>query len=363
MLNRKTHFLTIILVLLVTLVFVACTPAPVTAPATTTTTTAAPATTTASTANSAVSNKTTAAAAFPVTVKNGSGKDVVIDSAPQAIVVTNIWAAEILLDLVPATRIKGLSAWGDDPALSPSADKAKAVTARVQTTKPENIVALKPDLIVIDTFSDFDGSLSKTLTEAGSIVLLMNSPTDFTQIADAIGTLAVAVGEKEKGVTLIADMEKKLSEVKTRLAALKDDAKAGAMYIEDHLDNSGKSDGALSAYGPGSPMDAIIKAAGLINVCTAPNYSPVAKEKVVKEWKPDILIVPSIAYNPDFTTKDDGGASKIAGLKADPLMQTLPAVTSGKIIALTEKYRGSTSHYMADSVVELARLVYPDLFR
>ena len=105
---------------------------------------------------------------FPVTVKDAAGQDVVIQTRPQSIIVTNVWAAEMLLDLVDASRIKGLSAWGDDPVLSATAEKAKAVAARVQTGEPEGIVALKPDLVIIDTFSDPDGSLTKTLTDAGA---------------------------------------------------------------------------------------------------------------------------------------------------------------------------------------------------
>jgi ABC-type Fe3+-hydroxamate transport system substrate-binding protein len=58
---------------------------------------------------------------------------------------------------------------------------------------------------------------------------------------------------------------------------------------------------------------------------------------------------------------DDGGATVIAAIKADQIMQTLPAVQNDKVFALTEKYRGSTSHYMVKAVEELAKLAYPDL--
>jgi len=116
----------------------------------------------------AATETTTAAAAFPVTVQDASGQDIVIASAPQAIVATNIWAAEMLFGLVDTGRIKGLSAWGDNPVLSATAEQAKSVATRVTTGEPESIVALKPDLVIIDTFSDPDGSLTKTLADTGA---------------------------------------------------------------------------------------------------------------------------------------------------------------------------------------------------
>ncbi len=339
--SRSFRFFSTLLVLLVaSLVLASCQAAPSTT-TTASTTTAAPDT-------------------FPVGVRNAAGETVTIASKPQAIIVTNVWAAEILLDLVDTSRIKGLSAWGDDPVLSETAGKAAAVAARVSTQEPEGIVTLKPDLVIIDSFSDVDGSLTKTLQAANIIVLQLASPTDFDQIKAAIATLAAACGETAKGQQLIDGVDAVLNDVQTKLQGLSEADKLKVMYYEDYYDPSGSSAGMLAAYGTGSPFDAIVRAAGLINVCNVQNYSAVSKEKVVGEWKPDLLIVPAITYGPDFKAVDDKGATIIGAIKADPLMQTLPAVQNERVIALEEKHRGSTSHYMGKAVAELAQLAYPD---
>ncbi len=293
-----------------------------------------------------------------------NGSAAVISGKPQAIIATNVWAGEILLDMLPSDRIKALSAWGDDPVISPTAEKAKAVTNRADTKKPEDMIAMKPDLVIIDTFTDADGSLTKTLQEAGITVLHLDSPTNFDQIKSVITTLAAAVGEPEKGAEMTAAVDASLKAVSDKLAGLKDADKKKVMYYEDYYDASGSSAGMLAAYGAGSPFDAIAGAAGLINVVSGVNnYSAVSKEKVVGEWKPDILIVPSITYGADFSAIDDGGASVIKAIQADELLKTLPAVQNGKVMALTEKYRGSTSQYMVKAVEELAKLAYPDLMK
>lgn len=317
------------------------------------------ATTTATTMPTTTTAPTTTAAAFPATVQNAAGQNIVISKAPQSIVITNVWAAEILLDLVDVSRIKGLSAWGDSPAVSVVADKAKAVQARVATSKPEGIVALNPDLVIIDTFSDPDGSLTKTLSDSGAAVLSMNSPTDFDQIKAAIATLSAAVGETVKGQSMIAAIDGKLKAVSDKLAGLTADQKLTVMYYDTSFEDTSM----LAAYGVGSPFDAIAKAAGLVNVCNAPNYSSISKEKVVAEWKPQILVVAGLLFNADFSVTDDKGAAMIASIKANSLLQTLPAVKNDRVFALTAKSAGSTSQYMADAVSELAAAAYPDLFK
>jgi iron complex transport system substrate-binding protein len=320
-------------------------------------------TTTATTATTAETTESTAAPAFPVTVKNAAGNDVKIDTEPQAIVITNVWAAEILLDLIDSSRIKGLSAWGDNEAVSAVADKASSVEARVTTGKPEGIVALKPDMVIIDSFSDFDGSLSKTLTEAGITVLMMDSPTNFDQIKAAITTLAAAVGESAKGEAMVSEIDSKLQAVAAKTASLTADQKLSVMFYDAYLDMNGNDTGMLCAYGDGSPFDAIAAAAGLVNVCDAVTYSQVSKEKVVAEWKPDILVVSGLVFNADFSVQDDQGAKMIAAIKASDLLTTLPAVQNGQVFALTAQYAGSTSQYMADAVYELAAAAYPELFK
>lgn len=308
------------------------------------------------------STTASSATAFPITVQNAAGEDVTILQAPQSIVITNVWAAEILLDLIDASRIKGLSAWGDNQAVSAVADKATQVEDRVATGQPEGIVALKPDLVIIDSFSDFDGSLAKTLSDAGATVLTMNSPTNFDQIKAAIATLAAAVGEKAAGQAMIEAVDDKLQTVADKISALSADQKLKVMFYDAALDMNGNDTGMLCAYGAGSPFEAIAQAAGLVNVVDVVTYSSVSKEKVVAEWKPDVLVVSGLVFASDFSVTDDQGTSMIAAIKTSDLLTTLPAVQNDKVLALTAKYAGSTSHYMADAVYELASAAYPELF-
>ena len=227
---------------------------------------------------------------------------------------------------------------GDSPAISAAADRAALVKQRVATGQPEGIVALSPDLVIIDSFSDFDGSLAKTLNDAGAVVLSLNSPTDFEQIKEAIATLATAVGAPEKGQALIDSIDNKLKRVTDALTGLADEDRLSVMFYDSALDANGNDTGMLCAYGSGSPFDAIARAAGLINVVDVATYSSVSKEKVVAEWKPDVLIVSSLVYGPDFSVTDDGGQAMISAIKSSDLLRTVPAVEKDRVFALTASH-------------------------
>ena len=297
-----------------------------------------------------------------ITVTGADGAQVTLESAPQRIVALPVWAGEMLLDMVETERIVGLSAWGDDPLISATADKAAQVKARVASSDLESLIALSPDLVVLDTFSDYDGSMTKTLKDAGVSVLTLSSPTTFEAVAECLLTLGEATGEPENARRLADGMNAELLSVSQAVAAVPEGERVRTMYYEDYYDATGASAGMLCAYGEGSTFQALCEAAGVVNVCDAPLYSAVSKEKIVGEWKPELLIVPGLAYGADFSTVFDGGEAAKAGILADAALSSVPAVQTGRIVALTECYRSSTSHYMAKAVRELAQAAYPQLF-
>jgi len=281
---------------------------------------------------------------------DGLGRQVHIAEAPQRIVTLPVWAAEMLLEMVGPDRIIAVSALGDDPAVSPAAELAAAVPERVSGDDAEGILALAPDLVVLDTSSmGPDGTLVRTLEEAGLTVLVMASPTDLHTMMYALTALGEATFAQEQAAQMVTDVQAILGNVAMGLAMVQE--YKTVMLYEEYDDPNGSA-GMLRAYGPGSPFDAMARAAGLINVCDAPNFSPVSKEMITAQWKPDVLIVPS-------ATIDNDGAAIIAGIMADPALAGLPAVQNNRVFAIPDKYRGSTSQYMAQGVYELAKLLYP----
>lgn len=307
------------------------------------------------------------------------------DEAPQRIVSQPVWSTEILLEMVGPERLIGISSYCDNPAVTYVAEESTSVgiiggadgpTAiyvtegasaaqvpnRVSSNNAEGILTLSPDLVVMDTFSDWDGALTQTLKDAGINVVQLESPTDFEAVMHRITDLGEVTGEAKQADIMVEAISDRLNAVAKKLQGLTDAERVPVMYYEDMYDATGNSAGLLCAYGPGSTFDAIAAAAGCLNVCDAENYSPISKETLLVEWKPEMLIVSSSYMDENYVMHADGGEQLIAAILADDTLQELPAVKDGKVYAIDDRARSSTSQYMVLAVEELAKLAYPDRF-
>ncbi len=297
---------------------------------------------------------------YPVSLQTADSQYFTITAKPMKIVSLPVWSTEMLFEMVDVSRVVAISSWTDDPNTSMAADKAKQVAVRVKSSNAEEIIALKPDLVIVDDFNDYDGALTKTLRDAGIATLYVKSPTSVETAEDMIPLLAAVVGESAKGDALLKGMKDKIAGVAAKLATLDASKRLTAMYVYPSYNDPAQ----FTSYNSETPVSSIMTTAGLVNVCDAPKYSDVSKEKVVSEWKPQVFLVPSSAYLPDFSgTTDDGGAAAKAAILADATLKDVPAVVDGRIYGISDKYMTSTSQYMADAVVLLAQAAYPDLFK
>src|SRR5512139_3399572 len=98
---------------------------------------------------------TVAVSAFPVTITDGAGNSVTIDSKPEKIISLTLGTDEILLDLVGPDRLIGVTYKAKDAATSNIAGRPelKQVANEIEAD-PEQIISLQPDLVFVATFTD-----------------------------------------------------------------------------------------------------------------------------------------------------------------------------------------------------------------
>lgn len=94
--------------------------------------------------------KSNSTAAYTVT--DSQGHKLYFKEKPQRIISTSISTDEILIDLVPSSRIAAFSRLVDDPGISNIVERAQSVGSRVDGQSSEAIMALHPDLILIPDF-------------------------------------------------------------------------------------------------------------------------------------------------------------------------------------------------------------------
>lgn len=286
--------------------------------------------------------------AYPLTVMDDQGTPVTLPRKPERIISLTAHTDDILFDLVEPRRLLGVTAFAADPAISNVADRA-GVVAHKLVLNSEVILALQPDLVLVASWSEADKVA--LLRSAGVPVFLTASPLSIEAVQTTIRTLALLVGEPQRGEAMIQEMKRRLEAVWAKVGPLPDGER---LRIMDYAVWG-------SAQGAGSSWDELVRRAGLVNAVgdlSADQWGqvPLSRERLL-ELDPDILVVPGWVYG-----EDGGSDAFLRQMTEDPALRSMKAIRRRQVCRLPEGLKTATSQYMADAVEYLARLAYPELF-
>src|SRR6185369_17174192 len=167
---------------------------------------------------------------------------------PQHIMSLKICTDELLLDLVPPSRIASITFLSREKAGLKFWPQAAIIP--INHGSAEEILSLHPDLILTDPF--MAPSLRPLLAKTGAKVIEVPPAENFDQIRNVTRMVAKAVGEDARGEELIRKMD-------ADLAALK------ARRPQKPLTVAGWGTGGF-VPGTGGLFDAMLTAAGARNV-------------------------------------------------------------------------------------------------
>src|SRR5262245_40050990 len=133
---------------------------------------------------------------------------------PARIVCLTEETVETLYLLGEERRIVGVSGYAVRP---PQVRREKPRVSAFISADFEKIIALKPDLVL--TFSDLQADIAAELIRRSIAVHAFNQ-RDVAGIFDMIRTLGALVGAAEKADALVATLERRLAQARTRAAVL-----------------------------------------------------------------------------------------------------------------------------------------------
>jgi iron complex transport system substrate-binding protein len=148
------------------------------------------------------------------------------------IVSTNPCADQLLLALAPADRVAAISHYSQEAeATSIPLDLARRFRGTKGTA--EEVVALKPDLVIASSFTS--ASTLRAYQRLGLKVLQLDSPTTIAASREQIRSVAAALGTRVAGERLIARIDAAVT-----AATPKDAARPAALlFIADNFANGG----------------------------------------------------------------------------------------------------------------------------
>jgi iron complex transport system substrate-binding protein len=171
-----------------------------------------------------------------------------VAAAPQHIMSLKVCTDELLLDLVPPSRIASITFLSREKASLRRWPQAARIPVNHNTA--EEILATHPDLILTDPF--IAPSLRPLLAKTGARIVEVPPAENFDQIRATTRLVARAVGEEARGEQLIARMDAELRDLAAHRPArvLTVAEWGGGGYVP----------------GRGGLFDAILTAAGARNV-------------------------------------------------------------------------------------------------
>ncbi|MGA9015943.1 MAG: ABC transporter substrate-binding protein [Acetobacteraceae bacterium] len=193
------------------------------------------------------------------------------------VVSLNLCTDQMLVLLAPE-KIAALSTLARDPSLSYVAPQA--VQLPIVRASAEAVLRLRPDLVVAAPYGA--QTTLALLQQEGVPVLRVALPHDFAGIREMTRLLAATLGVPQRGEALLAAMDARLDKL------LKPDHDVRALVWEPR---------GLTA-GPGTLMDAVLRAAGLDN---ASDGSRASLETLLRH-PPDVLVVQTVPSYPSLAT-------------------------------------------------------------
>ena len=252
---------------------------------------------------------------------------------PRRVASINLSADEVLVAILPIERLVSVTRWADAPGTSNVVGRVPPAIHRFVKADLEQLVALRPDLVVVSEYTDAD--FMKQVERSGLRVHRMLGLATLSGVRGAILDLGRAVGEDAAASRLVAEYDGKLAGLARRLAGAK---KPRVLYWSGNM-----------TAGRGTAIGALVEAAGAVNVGREMGIVGIAPPGAERAF----------VTNPDAVLVGTWPGSKEA-VTSHPLFSQWAAVREGRIVAMRTELLVALSQFTADAAWELGHLLHPD---
>lgn len=296
--------------------------APTTAPPTTAPATVAPAT-------------PTPPPAFPVTLTDDEGTEVIIPTEPQKIVSLTTDGTEVLFALGAGSRVVGKV---EDLANFPPEAASVPVVATFAGIDVEEIVTLEADLVVSAGDGLTQGAAVEQLRRA-HIPVLVVYPTSVEGALDGFRLIGRAIGAADEGVALAATVAGQLDDLAAIAATATERPR---LFYEIDVTGGIFTPPAQSIYGE------MFRLAGAEPISGDSSYAISLEDLVAAD--PEVIVLGDTAYG---VTAD--------AVKARPGWDGMTAVKEGRIVAVDDIVITRPGPRLVQGLEALIRAIHPDL--
>lgn len=281
-------------------------------------------------------------AVFPVTLKDATGEQVTIEEEPQKIVSLIPSNTEIAFAMDLGEKIVGVSDYDNYPKETAEIEKIGDLEFNV-----EKIISLSPDLVLAHgSTADSAKEGLQQLRDSGISVVVINDAANFKDVYSSIEMLGKATGANHNANVLIDEMKTKLRTIEEKAAEIKQHEQKKVL-----VEVSGSPE--IYVTGKNTFLDEMLQ---LINAKNAAadqeGWAKMEEESMIEE-NPDVIITTYGRYVEDVT-------SDILNRNG---WEAVTAIKEKQVVDVNEDLVTRSGPRLAEGVEELAKAVYPDVFK
>ncbi|MBM7649557.1 iron complex transport system substrate-binding protein [Bacillus ectoiniformans] len=279
--------------------------------------------------------------AFPVTIKDATGKDVVIEEDPEKIVSLTPSNTEIAYELGLGDEIVGVT---DNDNYPEEVSKKESVGG--MEFNVEKVIGLGTDLVLAHELNLSSGKEGlKQLEEAGIDVLVVNDAADFEEVYQSFEMIGQATGQTEEAEKAVSEMKQDLADIEEKAKTIKEEDQK-KVFVEVSP--------APEIYTPGNEtfMQEMLDIIHAKNAAADKKGWVAMTEEAVIQSNPDVIVT-TYGY---YTEKPVEGVLSRKG------WENIPAIKNKAVYDVHSDLVTRTGPRFVEGVEELAKAIYPDVF-
>ncbi|WP_137744407.1 ABC transporter substrate-binding protein [Robertmurraya siralis] len=277
--------------------------------------------------------------AFPVTITDAIGEEVVIESKPEKIVSLIPSNTEIAFALGLGNEIVGVSEHDNFPEEVFEKEIIGGMEMNV-----EKIISLAPNLVLAHASNAHNSTEGlQQLRDAGITVLVVNDAATINEIYESIEMIGTATGEQEKAEEIVNNMKTKIAEIEEKAAEISE-PKSVIVEVSPAPD--------IFVVGKNTFMDEMLTLIHAENGAGDLEGWVNLDEEAVIERNPDVII----------TTYGYYTENAVDLLLSREGWQDVAAVKNKQVYDVHSDLVTRSGPRLAEGLEELAKAIYPEVF-
>jgi iron complex transport system substrate-binding protein len=251
------------------------------------------------------------AQAYPITISDNFGNEVIIEEPPQRIVSLSPCNTEILFAVGAGDQVVGGTTYDTYPPEAVNLSKIGGFS----TVDIEAVVNLTPDLVLAEY-----GNGEETINALKNLNLTVVSlnPKTLDDILDNILLVGNITGNDETSLLLTTDMKQKIENISAQTKDIPDSNKPAVLYIVWH--------DPMYAAGTGSYPNDLLTIAGGMNIVDGDGWPIIDLEQII-DRNPEIIICSGMG----------GGSYNIMeAITEKEVLSTVDAIKNNKVYPISD---------------------------